>query len=1010
LVALRYERAIAKRVVVLALVLVLLSSTAAGTYYFYMQTGNPAPPNENPKPTPEPEVPTSTFNSSQSDSSNATETVTPNPSPIPSNQTFPQTVEDKVSFLKAANATLGNWSTTVNYTPKAWVPNATVKLDVALSYSNELYSAFKPPLIANVAQVSILITAERDFDSKGYQHTPWDDQVSTLLTPAGLPIEGGGSGAVSRYNGYTQTGPVDVIVDVPLANFQALNASLWWSGQTSMNFTLPSNLPPGIYRMRLDFGFKSNTTTRLNFNGQGMGVRPTDLTSVSCAYSPPITASGFDVNGTWVNGSTIQRRGYWVLLWDYNSNGYRGVVAKEDQAHVAISPRTLIHDEIILPKYDSKRSALSYNIEPTFLFDTGNPQRNIPWQYDRGEWSVKIVFPNGTSQNLGTVVFSAKRNYGATTKNISFTAWKPPVYGNYTLQAMGWIEDVWGNRYGGGGNYSFWIAERLTIATATFQGQAYNVGNRYGRDLQFNPPCAANVTIKASLYVNSDPTNVTTIVCTGKATSGGLFTAMQGMKTLTFTAPGEYLATVTATYWDSQGALWVCAMTHAGVVYPLDSPIEAHGKKLTLRNGTLVDRGDRQWEGYMLPNGTYYLDHINFPYNQYDVLLIASDGNGSNKIEPVLTYRFVNSTAAYDSGLQSIGRSNLRIATSNGLSPQMFPEYITDKQYWYGSAPRPGFNSRFVVSTDNIRAPYWPTSPNSFGGEIGASSNGDLPGDIYRFLGGVVVKNKNQAQTLYAGYQANGFILAKGSNANRVIAPGSEDLPSPDGVPARFFLVSVRPGLVYPMGTGFRAVLQIDPVLPCDVRFTLIAPDNRSFVTAGKADSYGYFTGIDVWTLDQAGLWVYTLNATWNGYQGKVPGLPDSGGWIFVLENTTAPGIGMTLNVSSVSTFSPTAGLNVTGRTTGTNVYYAAIIPGAVLEQGVLSVKNGSFMYTFDPQRMAQKIKTYDIVSIINGVPSIGDVVHLTFFSEEEGPNDTVYHSFCRVVLRGTTAVYIKEA
>jgi hypothetical protein len=212
------------------------------------------------------------------------------------------------------------------------------------------------------------------------------------------------------------------------------------------------------------------------------------------------------------------------------------------------------------------------------------------------------------------------------------------------------------------------------------------------------------------------------------------------------------------------------------------------------------------------------------------------------------------------------------------------------------------------------------------------------------------------------------------------------------------------------MGTVFRAVLQIDPVLSCDVRFTLTAPDNTTYVTTGKGDQYGYFTGVDTWPLNQTGLWVYTVNATWNGYRGKVPGLPESGGWIFVLENTTAPGAGMTLNMSAVSTFSPTAGLNVTGRTTGTKVYYAAIIPGAVLEQGVLPVTNGTFRYFFDPQRMADKIQTYDIINIANGVPQIGDVVHLTFFSEEQGPNGTVYHSFCRVVLRGTTAVYIKEA
>ena len=45
------------------------------------------------------------------------------------------------------------------------------------------------------------------------------NQVSTILTPAGLPIEGGGSAAISSYTGYTQKTPVDVMVEVPIANF-----------------------------------------------------------------------------------------------------------------------------------------------------------------------------------------------------------------------------------------------------------------------------------------------------------------------------------------------------------------------------------------------------------------------------------------------------------------------------------------------------------------------------------------------------------------------------------------------------------------------------------------------------------------------------------------------------------------------------------------------------------------------------------------------------------------------
>jgi hypothetical protein len=58
---------------------------------------------------------------------------------------------------------------------------------------------------------------------------------------------------------------------------------------------------------------------------------------------------------------------------------------------------------------------------------------------------------------------------------------------------------------------------------------------------------------------------------------------------------------------------------------------------------------------------------------------------------------------------------------------------------------------------------------------------------------------------------------------------------------------------------------------------------------------------------------------------------------------------------------------------------------------------------------MANKIQTYDIVNMVNGQAQIGKIVHITLFSEEHLSDGTIYHSFARVVLRGTTAVYIKD-
>ena len=81
----------------------------------------------------------------------------------------------------------------------------------------------------------------------------------------------------------------------------------------------------------------------------------------------------------------------------------------------------------------------------------------------------------------------------------------------------------------------------------------------------------------------------------------------------------------------------VGAMRHAGVVYPENSSIIAHGKKLYIQ-GKLVDRGEEHSEGYYHENGSIKLDHMNYPYNSGDSLLIASEEQSANKIVPVLTY------------------------------------------------------------------------------------------------------------------------------------------------------------------------------------------------------------------------------------------------------------------------------------------------------------------------------------------------------------------------------------
>lgn len=919
-------------------------------------------------------------------------------------------ISDKPSEIRFGDSGYtehGDWYCTATVSPSIWQPGLPLNITTTLRITDEHLSGLAK---ANVKADAfcLLVTAERTFDAEGWLRLASDERMSTLVTPTGLAIEGGIQGAVTDRSGYGFRTPVDEFVVIPLNSAQKLvnEREVTFTVQTS----LPADLPPGIYRIRLDYGVVTANKRYYNLNCDAFARRPffKDRPTESHIYSPPIRASGYDVQGRWVDASAIQAKIPWVILGQYNSNGYRGVVADEDKGHFALSTRNIIPDDVILPLYDDRKNMISYSLEPQFPADLIEARSNIPWDYTRGELSIQVTGPDGKKVDLGTAPFLAQAGPFPTTKKLSFLMWKPPAYGQYTVRAAGWVQDIWGNRYAGGGTYSFWIAKRMTLATATFQGVPYPVGSKYGRDIGFAPAVPADVEVNAVLYVNSDINNIRKLSFSGKASSSGLFTAAQGNKQLTLDAPGEYQAHVLAKYTDRDGHLWVSTMRHAGVVYPEDTPIIAHGKKMNI-GGKFVDRGETHYEGYVEPvTNVSHLVHINFPYQAGDVLLIASEQQGANKIEPVLTYDLKDKPVPYDPRFQALGTTNVRLKTSNGYSPHLFPEYITQWAYYYAAAPRPGFMSRFLVGEDGVRAPYWPTSPNNFGGQINASNNGDLPGDIYRLLGGVVVKKKGEAP-IYAGYMASAFILPKGTNNNRIIAPGAEDLIGSDGKKSRLFLVGTRPGMLYETGTTFVPVAQIDPMLPATVKFTITYPDGKQMVTEGTGDRFGTCVGKDRWVLDVPGIYKYYLEADWQSYKGYMPGLPREGGELYVIEKELpSDAAGLKLNLPDESSFPPDKGLTITGTSTAQTVDYAAVIPGAVVAQGTLAVNGGKFQYSFNPAAINSAIPTYDTVNLVNGRPEIKDVVHLTFFSRETSPGGKTYHSFVRLIIRGNRVLYTR--
>ncbi len=897
----------------------------------------------------------------------------------------------------------GEWRAETEISPEAWKPGDVVEVRTNLFFTRAHLDSLAVAG-TKVDTVVALATAERNFDAEGRMRWANDEKFSTVLTPAGLPIEGGIQGAVTKRFGYGFQTPFDQMVTQTLSSLKEVNGV--YVASFVMKQALPADLPPGIYRMRIDYGFRAGTRT-IAISGESFAARafPNGRANENHHYSPVIRASGIHVSGKAVDGSAIQPRAPWVLLNGYNSNGYRGVVADEDQSWFAISGRNLIQDDIILPLFDANSRVISYSLEPQVIPDTIEDRSNIGWVGNKGQLTVEVTAPDGTTTNLGSAPFVALSGRWPTTRKSSITAWKPTAYGQYTVKATGWYEDADGNRYEGGGTYRFWIARRMTLATATFQGMSYPVGNFYGRSLAFAPAFPAEVEVVARLYPSSDPSRVKELRYSGKATPGGIFSTAEGLKPLVFDEPGEYWAYVLAKYRDENGHHWVCSMRHAGVVYPEDSPIEARGKMLYI-DKKYVERGHTKREGEYLPNGTYYLDHINFPYRSGDVLQMASEGEGANKIVPTLMWEAKNAQS-YDTRFQGIGRTNLQLATSNGYSPHLFPEYITEWAYFYSAGPRPGFMGRFMIGEDRVRAPYWSLSPNSFGGQISASANGDLPGDIYRLIGGVVLRKAGE-KPLYAGYLASAFMLEKKTHNNRITGPGEEDLIGPHRQRARFYLVGPRPGLVFTTGSAFAAAAQIDPVLPANVTVTLTYPDGRKVSTTGQGDKFGSFSAKDRFVMDQPGVYRYTMEGEWQGFKGGVPGLPAEGGDLYVIESNKPAGVPeLQLDIPEDSNMDPVAGIRIAGRSTASRVYVAAVIPGAVIDHQWLEVSGGKFAYTLNPKAIESKTQTYDIAHRVTGVPAIGDVIHLTFFSKEAGPQGT-WHSYRRVIVRGTKLLNIK--
>jgi hypothetical protein len=521
----------------------------------------------------------------------------------------------------------------------------------------------------------------------------------------------------------------------------------------------------------------------------------------------------------------------------------------------------------------------------------------------------------------------------------------------------------------------------------------------------------ADVTLTLEFYPGSDPARKETFTTSGKADRLGLFV---GPERYVFKEEGEYFSRVEARYTARDGTLWMGSLWGAMVVASKDSPLVAHGRRGYMRNGTALTGKARfalGREGGAESGETHFLY---YPYYGGDVMYIASSMDHRNYIYPIFSMAFTDGFIPYGGGYGVHPLYPLFPTTPSRWSPFCFPEAVDRIGYFYADGWRPGVCGRHIIGTNQLMNSYWSTSPSFLGGQMHVSENGDLPGDYYRYTGGVVYRDLKTKKSRYGIYAAMGVVTRKGEKNNRIVEACAEPLFTLDERTHYLFLgggILPVPGMILLEGVAAPAGGAANPPVPADLETVVFAPSGKKWTHRLKANRIGVFprSRETATRLIEPGVWRARQKLSYKGKTGDVLGSDDGEYVFFVAPKDPKKHFELEVELPPFSRVEPGRAVKISGvlpeDVADGTLHYSTITPGFILEEGSLAVAFGGYTYLFDPWQTGKRLPFYDTVDHLTGRPALSDTVIINLFFEGTRKNGEKVYGSKVLVLRGDLVI-----